>query len=107
MYIITLIDFMEITVVHISYACTGDENQVSLLIASAKQRFSLCESADRCADNHLYLTHSWRDLPRLQEGRYYEHSVCSLDNRIYVLGGGGGGAKFPQRYFKSFLIYIK
>ena len=54
MYIITLIDFMEITVVHISYACTGDENQVSLLIASAKQRFSLCESADRCADNHLY-----------------------------------------------------
>ena len=30
-YIITLIDFMEITVVHISYACTGDENQVSLL----------------------------------------------------------------------------
>ena len=45
---------MEITVVHISYACTGDENQVSLLIASAKQRFSLCESADRCADNHLY-----------------------------------------------------
>lgn len=60
--IITLIDFMEITVVHISYACTGDENQVSLLIASAKQRFSLCESADRCADNHLYVEYTLGQL---------------------------------------------
>ena len=57
---------MEITVVHISYACTGDENQVSLLIASAKQRFSLCESADRCADNHLYYLLPFAQFHKIQ-----------------------------------------
>ena len=33
-------------------------------------------------------THNWRNLPSLQQGRR-GHSVCSLDNKMFVLGGDG------------------
>ena len=29
-------------------------------------------------------------MPSLQQGRRFGHSVCTLDNKIYVLGGGVG-----------------
>ena len=34
-------------------------------------------------------TNTWRNMPWLQEGRV-GHSVCTLDNKIFVLGGGDG-----------------
>ena len=34
-------------------------------------------------------TNTWREMPSLQRGRY-SHSVCTLDNKIFVLGGVGG-----------------
>ena len=35
-------------------------------------------------------TNTWRNMPSLMEGRV-GHSVCTLDNKIFVLGGTGGG----------------
>ena len=56
-----------------------------------------------CVDDNIYLvgggdycrtaaeynprTDTWRYLPDLQQGRD-GHRVCSLDNKIFVLGGG-------------------
>ena len=34
------------------------------------------------------VTDTWRNLPSLQKKRSYGHMVCSLDNKIFVLGGG-------------------
>ena len=36
-------------------------------------------------------TNTWRNMPSLQKRRSYGHIVCSLDNKIFVLGGYGGG----------------
>ena len=45
---------------------------------------------DRRVTKFSPLTNTWTNVPSLQEGRYYEHSVCVLDDKIFVLGGGGG-----------------
>ena len=43
---------------------------------------------DRVAEYNP-LTNTWRNMPSLQQKRY-GHSVCTLDNKIFVLGGDGG-----------------
>ena len=43
---------------------------------------------DKVTEFHPY-TNTWREMPSLQEGRYGP-SVCTLDKKIFVLGGGVG-----------------
>ena len=51
-----------------------------------------------CLDYHDRLieynpsSNTWRVMPSLQDKRWIrDYSVCSLDNKIFVLGGYGGG----------------
>ena len=32
-------------------------------------------------------TNTWKNMPSLQEGRYRSHNVCTLNSKIFVLGG--------------------
>ena len=32
-------------------------------------------------------TNTWRNMPSLQKERHFVHMVCTLDNKIFVLGG--------------------
>ena len=42
---------------------------------------------DRRVTEYNPCTNTWRNMPSLQQERY-GHSVCALDNKIFVLGGG-------------------
>ena len=44
---------------------------------------------DRRVTEYNTWTNTWRNMPILQKERY-GHNVCALDNKIFVLGGGGG-----------------
>ena len=44
---------------------------------------------DRRLTEYNPRTNNWRNLPNLQKGRG-GHSVCTFDNKIFVLGGGDG-----------------
>ena len=48
----------------------------------------LVGGGDKVTEFHPY-TNTWREMPSLQEGRYGP-SVCTLDKKIFVLGGGVG-----------------
>ena len=41
---------------------------------------------DRKVTEYNLRTNTWRNMPSLQEERW-GHSVCTLDNKIFVLGG--------------------
>ena len=46
-------------------------------------------AGDRTVREYNPRTNTWREMPSLQVGRS-GHSVCTLDNKIIVLGGGDG-----------------
>ena len=47
------------------------------------------DTYDRRVREYNPRTNTWRNMPSLQRGRS-SHSVCTLDNKIFVLSGYGG-----------------
>ena len=47
-------------------------------------------SDDRRVTEYNPCTNTWRHLPSLQAEGRNNHIVCTLDNKIFVLGGGRG-----------------
>jgi len=69
----------------------------------ARHKCKLC-----CIEDNIYLvggigdggrsvteynprSNTWRTMPSLQQGREIDHSVCTLDKKMFVLGGYGHG----------------
>ena len=50
-------------------------------------------SDDRRVTEYNPCTNTWRQLPSLQEEGRNNHNVCTLDNKIFVLGGGRGHSR--------------
>ena len=50
-------------------------------------------SDDRRVTEYNPCTNTWRQLPSLQEEGRNNHNVCTLDNKIFALGGYGGGGR--------------
>ena len=46
---------------------------------------------DRRVTEYNPRTNTWRNMLSLQDGRYNTHSVCTMDNKIFVLGADYGG----------------
>ena len=42
---------------------------------------------DRRVTEYNLRTNTWRNLPSFQQERRWGHIVCTLDNKIFVLGG--------------------